>query len=538
MSDDPTQSFREALSAFAFRYHVNHPFDKLLQSGRASKEMLRAWAANRYYYQDTIPRKDAMIIARCPDSAVRGEWCKHVITHDVDNALGEWLLLTRSLGLEDEDVKKGTLLLPATKFACDAYYNFCRDSPWQDGICSSMTHLFAGDIHRMRIANWPQRYPWLPAEAFTYFTNRTQTLPGEIESTLRLLAGYYTESQERMQRAVAVLKFKQDVLWCMMDALWHHFFAVECRIPSSPSPSSSSPPLLPLVRVLGSGAGGGLPQWNRKDALNDAARHGCVPPRSQSSVAVRVKGDEWLLVNCSPDVRYQWNDLLRAHPRATLTDILLTDAQLDHVGGLLSLREADGLRIHATKCVLSTLREDTSFLSILERYTRVECREVEVEGGEEGRLEVGEVRIDLHVVERRRPKYATRDSSVLAVGVEKKVLYSPCVSEGALTDEWADTLRAYETILFDGTFATSEEMPTVSGHAPMESTLAFFDKHSLPTPTFTHLNNSNPASWQEGEGRGAGPILAYDTMEVSASSPPPTEGTTRRRAPTTRRMSR
>jgi len=524
MPQDPTQSFREALSAFAFRYHVHHPFDKLLQSGRASKEMLRAWAANRYYYQDTIPRKDAMIIARCPDSAVRGEWCKHVITHDVDNALGEWLLLTRSLGLDDEDVRGGALLLPATKFACDAYYNFCRDAPWQDGICSSMTHLFAGDIHRMRIANWPQRYPWLPPEAFTYFTNRTQTLPGEIESTLHLLAGYYTESEERMQRAVATLKFKQDVLWCMMDALWHHFFAKECRIPtSSPSDASCSslplsphPSSLPIVRVLGSGAGGGLPQWNRMDALNDAARHGCVASRSQSSIAVRVRADEWLLINCSPDVRYQWNDLLRVHPRATLTDILLTDAQLDHVGGLLSLREADSLRLHATQCVLSTLREDTSFLSMLERYTAVECCEV-AEGAE---LEVGDVRLHLHGVERRRPKYATQDSSVLAVGVEQKILYAPCVSAAALTDGWADTLRAYETVLCDGTFATSREMPRVVGHAPMDRTLAFVDEHALPRPIFTHMNNSNPANWEEEEG---GPSLAHDSMEVFVSSPPPTE---------------
>ncbi len=109
--------------------------------------MLQMWAANRYYYQDTIPRKDAMIIAKCSDSTIRAKWVEHILTHDVKGALSEWLMLTKSIGLTDESVTSGEHLLPATKFACDAYYNFCRDASWQDGMCSSMTHLFAGDIH-------------------------------------------------------------------------------------------------------------------------------------------------------------------------------------------------------------------------------------------------------------------------------------------------------------------------------------------------------------------------------------------------------
>ena len=246
-------TFRKTLEAYAYRYHINHPFDRLLQSGRASKEMLQLWAANRYYYQDTIPRKDAAIIAKCPRSDVRAIWCAHIITHDVDNALGEWLQLTRALDLVDEDVIAGKWLLPATRFACDAYYNFCRDASWQDGICSSMTHLFAGNIHQMRIANWPSRYPWLPADAFAYFTKRSQTLPSEIDATLTLLSKHYCSDAKQLEHAVNILKFKQDVLWSMMDALWHYFYASECRIPTQPSTTKGSA----IVRVLGSGAGGG-----------------------------------------------------------------------------------------------------------------------------------------------------------------------------------------------------------------------------------------------------------------------------------------
>ena len=163
------EKFRDEMMGLAYRYHVHHPFDKLLQSGHASRDMLRLWAANRYYYQDTIPRKDAAIIANCPVSHMRAMWCEHIKTHDVDGALSEWLLLTDALDLDREEVKTGKFLLPGTRFACDAYLQFCRDATWQEGMCASMTHLFAGDIHRKRIANWPERYPWLLPSAFVYY---------------------------------------------------------------------------------------------------------------------------------------------------------------------------------------------------------------------------------------------------------------------------------------------------------------------------------------------------------------------------------
>tara|TARA_B110000046_G_scaffold130449_1_gene136990 strand:- start:1261 stop:2793 length:1533 start_codon:yes stop_codon:yes gene_type:complete len=499
-----TDAFRDALKQYAYRYHIHHPFDKLLQSGRASKEMLQMWAANRYYYQDTIPRKDAAIIAKCPDSQVRGTWCKHIQTHDVDNALGEWLYLTRALGLVDIDVIQGRYLLPATRFACDAYFNFCRDASWQDGICSSMTHLFAGDIHTMRIQGWPEKYPWLPSSAFTYFHNRVRTLPGEIDSTLQLLSDHFMATPERMQRAVDVLKFKQDVLWSMMDTLWHYFYAEHARMPVCPVPTDSQ--RSPVVRVLGSGAGGGVPQWNRNDEGNDRARHGCLPIRSQCSIALSSNRTDWVLANCSPDFGAQWNELVRKYPSARLYGIVLTDNQLDHVTGLLSVRETvTPLTIYCTQNVEATLRSSANFLNVLGTYVSVNIQHI-TPGVP---FVVAGLSVTPMILDNRTSKYASLDTEVLALNIEKSVIYAPCVSPAALTPKLASLLKDIPkaTVLFDGTFEHDAEMPTVNGHASMEHTLEFFKEHGIRPPTFTHINNTNCSNDDA-------VALAHDGMEI------------------------
>lgn len=492
-------ALRDELLKLKHRYHVNHPFDKLLQSGRASREMLQVWAANRYYYQDTIPRKDAAIISKCPDSSVRAHWCAHVATHDVDGALAEWLQLTRALGLSDDSVVRGDLLLPATRFACDAYHTFCRDAPWQEGVCASMTHLFAGDIHRLRISNWPERYPWLAPEAFDYFKNRTQTLPGEIEVSLRLVADHFATSGAAIARAVEIVRFKQDVLWCMQDALWHYFFSNECRMPSSPA-APQEQETTAILRILGSAAGGGVPQWNRTDERNARARHGCAPRRTQCSAAATVDGTNWVLINCSPDFGAQWNKLLERHPVARLAAIVLTDAQLDHVGGLLSLRESDApLELHCTRSVADVLRTDTRFLDMLGSYTTVVVHEMVT-----GRAHcVAGLRMHPILVSWGMCRYAKSTSDVVALRFGDDVLFAPCVA--AINKEMVEAARFCRRVFFDGTFATDDEMPRVSGHLPMRASRHVFRQHGLAPPTYVHINNTNPCD---------GVDIASDGMEV------------------------
>lgn len=496
---DAGTTFRNELMTLSYRYHVHHPFDKILQSGRATPAMLRLWAANRYYYQDTIPRKDAAVISNCERSDVRAVWCKHVITHDVDNALSEWLLLTSALGLDDDEVVRGVHVLPATRFACDAYLHFCRDAPWQEGVCASMTHLFAADIHEKRITHWPHRYPWLPESAFTYFRSRKTTLPSEIDDTLELVASHFLP---QMERAKQIVRFKQDILWCMLDALWHHCFSEECRVPASPPTNDEGS----VLRILGSAAGGGVPQWNRDDEWNASARFG--PMKTQCSVALSDRTREkWVLVNCSPDFGTQWNRLKRDHPGAALCGVVLTDAQLDHVGGLLSLRESiQPVHVYSSRRILDAVRRSGLF-ALLEAYVPV-CEHA-VGDGEA--FEINGIGVTLHRVGGRVPKYDTASEGDVFAMSAGSVLYAPCVDDPARVEALVDR---HEIALVDGTFETAEEMPRVGGHAPMRDTLrALSDTRTRIL--FLHVNNTNRATDLD---------MAADGMEVVLRAPSTASG--------------
>jgi len=134
------------------------------------------------------------------------------------------------------------------------------------------------------------------------------------------------------------------------------------------------------VRVLGSAAGGGFPQWNCSCDGCRAAREGVATPRTQSSIAVEA-GERWFLVNASPDVRQQMTACRGLHPRdgraTPLEAVLLTDAEIDHTLGLLLLREGRGVTVHATPATEATLRHGTGFLTTLERYCPVDVVPVE-----------------------------------------------------------------------------------------------------------------------------------------------------------------
>ena len=115
----------------ARRYHRLHAFHKLLHGGQCTKGQVQAWALNRYYYQAMIPIKDASLIARCEDSAVRREWRSRLVDHDGerdgDGGIARWLRLTDGLGLDRDYVTSLRGLLPATRFAVEAYVRFVRE---------------------------------------------------------------------------------------------------------------------------------------------------------------------------------------------------------------------------------------------------------------------------------------------------------------------------------------------------------------------------------------------------------------------------
>ena len=196
----------------------------------------------------------------------------------------------------------------------------------------------------------------------------------------------------------------------------------------------------------------------------------------------------WVLVNCSPDVGHQWNDLLHDYPDARLEAIVLTDDQLDHVGGLLSLRESDSpLDLHCRPSVERSLRDDARVLHLLDSYCGVRIHTLP-EGDE---VVVGGVSFRAHVLGTRRAKYASAPADVVALRVEGEALVAPCVAPEHLNDAFASLAGTCTTVLMDGTFYDEHEMPGVTGHVPMTIAWPFFEAHSLPPPLFVHVNNTN-----------------------------------------------
>ena len=160
----------------AKRYHRLHPFHGLLHGGKCSKGQVQAWALNRYYYQAMIPIKDASLIARCEDSAVRREWRSRLVDHDGeregDGGIARWLKLTDGLGLDRDYVTSLRGLLPGTRFAVDAYVRFVREKTLLEAIASSLTEMFSPVIISERMAGMLANYPFVTRETLTYFDKR------------------------------------------------------------------------------------------------------------------------------------------------------------------------------------------------------------------------------------------------------------------------------------------------------------------------------------------------------------------------------
>lgn len=203
-------------------YHIHHPFHVAMNAGRCSPEQVRGWVANRFYYQVCIPVKDANIMANCPDSAFRREWVKRILDHDgadgEEGGIEAWLRLGEAVGLTREELIEQRHVLPGVRFACDAYVNFARRAPWQEAACSSLTELFAPEIHQRRLDNWPEHYPWIEAEGYRYFRKRLSEARRDVQHGLEITLSHFN-TRAAQERALDILQFKLDVLWTMLDAM-------------------------------------------------------------------------------------------------------------------------------------------------------------------------------------------------------------------------------------------------------------------------------------------------------------------------------
>jgi coenzyme PQQ biosynthesis protein C len=225
----------------AKRYHRLHPFHGLLHGGKLAKGQVQAWALNRYYYQAMIPIKDASLIARCEDSAVRREWRSRLVDHDGeregDGGIARWLKLTDSLGLDRDYVTSLRGLLPGTRFAVEAYVRFVREKTLLEAIASSLTEMFSPVIIGERMAGMLANYPFVTRETLSYFDKR----PPQAQRDAAFALDYvkqHAKTPEQQQAVLAALEFKCGVLWSMLDALSYAYVSPGHVPPGAFAPSA------------------------------------------------------------------------------------------------------------------------------------------------------------------------------------------------------------------------------------------------------------------------------------------------------------
>ena len=220
---DPDE-FRAAMAKIGQeRYHNLHPFHELLHSGQLNHGQVQAWALNRYYYQASIPRKDLTLMARLTSPDLRCAWRSRVLDHDgyevEDGGIARYLQLTSALGLDRDYVISTVGILPATRFAVDAYVNFVSTRSELEMIASSLTELFAPAIHKARISGLSKHYDWADDKSLAYFKKRLSEAPKDAQFGRDYVI---REAANRAQQEAVLnaVRFKTDVLWAQLDALF------------------------------------------------------------------------------------------------------------------------------------------------------------------------------------------------------------------------------------------------------------------------------------------------------------------------------
>jgi pyrroloquinoline quinone biosynthesis protein B len=298
------------------------------------------------------------------------------------------------------------------------------------------------------------------------------------------------------------------------------------------------------VKILGSAAGGAFPQWNCACANCRAVRAGTFhgKPRTQTQLAITQDGQSWFLLGASPDLRAQIEATPELHPRegarqSPIAGVVLANTDLDHVLGLLLLRELQPLRVHATASIHRILREHNSMFGMLERIPN-QTVWTDFAPGEEFHLRDAQgkdsnLRCQAWSLSPHYPAYVTADRrSQLAPGEaslgfviqshsNKRLAYMPAVPQ--LDDELIQQLNSCDILLFDGTFFSDDELIRVQGsgqtalqmgHIPVETTLRKLAELRCPRKIFLHINNTNPmldeASAENRRVRGSGWEVAED----------------------------
>ena len=315
------------------------------------------------------------------------------------------------------------------------------------------------------------------------------------------------------------------------------------------------------IKVLGAGAGGGLPQWNCNAKNSRDARNGHedIKPRSQSSIAISRDGNQWVLLNASPDIRQQIFDNPQLHPKtdgpprsSPIEAVVLTNGDVDHIAGLLCLREGHAFNIYAAERVINTLNANSIFNVLnpekVKRHTKPLGKPFEIEGPS-GPLGLtitpfavpGKVALYLEDQDKANGQnFGTEEGDTIGLFIEeidqnpateqtKSFFYIPGCA--ALDDTLKQRITGANLIFFDGTLYTNTEMldqgllPKTGermGHMNMSGengSLQAFQNLAIKQKIYIHINNSNPVLRENSKERttveAAGWQVAYDGMEVN-----------------------
>jgi pyrroloquinoline-quinone synthase len=204
------------------RYHHQHPFHSLMHEGSLTRGQLQAWALNRYYYQQIIPIKDAIILSRSDDPAFRRAWRKRIVDHDGEGAgeggIRRWIKLAEATGLDPKRVTAGEGILPATRYAVNEYLNLVRTRPLLEAVASSLTELFSRDLISLRIGKLREHYPWLSG-GLDYFEARLHQAPEDAAFAIHFVHRHALTRADQ-EKVIQALRDKCDILWAQLDALY------------------------------------------------------------------------------------------------------------------------------------------------------------------------------------------------------------------------------------------------------------------------------------------------------------------------------
>ena len=304
------------------------------------------------------------------------------------------------------------------------------------------------------------------------------------------------------------------------------------------------------ILVLGSAAGGGFPQWNSNDTASQRARAGDVPSRTQSSLAVSADAQNWVLLNASPDIRQQINERRQLQPgpddskrSSPIAAAVLTNADIDHVAGLLSMRESQPFALYAHERVLALIGENNVFNVLHPEYVR--RRGLPLERPVEMR-DAGDTPLGLEIIAFAVPGKAplwredetgaslgTREGDTIGLairsdGVDDSMFFIPGCA--AMPDALAHRLKGAALVFFDGTLwrddemiaqgvgkKTGKRMGHISCSGP-DGSIAAFEVLEVRRKVFIHINNTNPLllpdSPERADAEARGWEVAYDGMEI------------------------